>query len=376
MSLRIRRGTDAQRSGITFDMGEIVWTTDGQQLWVGDGLTQGGSPVVGPNVVGYGLSYDATTRRIEVAGLSADDITNGVNNKFFATELAQDAAASLFVTGTHSNISFVYDDELGKINATVALDGIGLTDIVADTTPQLGGNLDLNGRSIGNIGEESDEPTIGNINITGDVAAVNLSANAATVDTLNIGNTTVDQTNSLTVSGLTNLFTFSRTGLDLTSNTSDTFGGLRIFGTSISGTETSSSINVLTSRGTVETPAIVEDDDALAVYSASAHNGIEYVEAGGFGFFIDGAPTIGASSVPSRFLVAVSDGIGPVGTSAMILSSQGVLSAPVMQPGSYTSTQRDALTPAVGMMIYNTTLNKFQGYQNTGGTTLEWVDLS
>jgi hypothetical protein len=376
MSLRIRRGTDAQRSGITFDMGEIVWTTDGQQLWVGDGLTQGGSPVVGPNVVGYGLSYDATTRRIEVAGLSADDITNGVNNKFFATELAQDAAASLFITGTHSNISFVYDDELGKINATVALDGVGLTDIVADTTPQLGGNLDLNGRSIGNIGEESDEPTIGNINITGDIAAVNLSANTATVDTINVGNTTVDQNNSLTVSGLTNLFTLTRTGLDLTSNTSDTFGGLRIFGSSISGTETSSSINVLTSRGTVETPTIVEDGDALAVYSASAHNGTDYVEAGGFGFFIDGTPTPGAASAPSRFLVAVSDGVNGVGSSAMILSSQGVLSAPVMQPGSYTSTQRDALTPVVGMMIYNTTLNKFQGYQNTGGTTLEWVDLS
>ncbi len=376
MSLRIRRGTDAQRSGITFDMGEIVWTTDGQQLWVGDGLTQGGSPVVGANVAGYGLAYDATTRRLEVAGLSADDITNGVNNKFFATELAQDAAASLFVTGTHSNISFVYDDALGKINATVALDGIGLTDIVADTTPQLGGNLDLNGRSIGNIGEESDEPTIGNINITGDIAAVNLSANTATVDTLNIGNTTVDQTNFLTVSGLTNLFTFSRTGLDLTSNTSDTFGGLRIFGNSVSGTETSSSINVFTSRGTVGTPAIVEDGDALAVYSASSHNGIEYVEAGGFGFFVDGTPTTGGVSAPSRFLVAVSDGVGEVGTSAMILSSKGVLSAPIMQPGSYTTTQRNALTPAVGMMIYNTTLNKFQGYQNSGGTVLEWVDLS
>jgi hypothetical protein len=141
-------------------MGEIVWTTDGQQLWVGDGLTQGGSPVVGPNVVGYGLAYDATTRRIEVAGLSADDITNGVNNKFFATELAQDAAASLFVNGTHANISFVYDDALGKINATVALDGIGLTDIVADTTPQLGGNLDLNSFDITGIGD---------IDITGDI---------------------------------------------------------------------------------------------------------------------------------------------------------------------------------------------------------------
>jgi hypothetical protein len=149
-------------------MGEIVWTTDGQQLWVGDGLTQGGSPVVGANVAGFGLAYDPTTRRLEVAGLSADDITNGVNNKFFATELAQDAAASLFVNGTHSNISFIYDDELGKINATVALDGIGLTEIVSDTTPQLGGNLDLNSFDITGPGD---------INIVGDITFIGVLSN-------------------------------------------------------------------------------------------------------------------------------------------------------------------------------------------------------
>jgi hypothetical protein len=45
--------------------------------------------------------------------------------------------------------------------------------------------------------------------------------------------------------------------------------------------------------------------------------------------------------------------------------------------GTFTSTERDAIpTPAVGMMIYNSTTNKFQGYQNSGGTTPEWVDLS
>jgi hypothetical protein len=31
-------------------------------------------------------------------------------------------------------------------------------------------------------------------------------------------------------------------------------------------------------------------------------------------------------------------------------------------------------TPVVGMIVYNTTANKFQGYQ--GGTTPQWVDLS
>jgi hypothetical protein len=47
-----------------------------------------------------------------------------------------------------------------------------------------------------------------------------------------------------------------------------------------------------------------------------------------------------------------------------------------VQFGSYTDTDRNALTPAYGMVIYNTTSNVFQGYQNTSGTTPEWVNLS
>ena len=69
MALRIRRGTDAQRTGKTFEMGEIVYTTDSQQMWVGDGSTQGGIPVVGSNVAGYGLTYNNISHKIQVAGL-------------------------------------------------------------------------------------------------------------------------------------------------------------------------------------------------------------------------------------------------------------------------------------------------------------------
>ena len=163
MSLRIRRGTEAQRTYPTFDSGELIFTTDTKQLWIGDGVTPGGSPIVGSNITGYGLTFNASSKRIEVAGLTADDISDGVNNKFFSTDLAQDATAALFAAGTHTNISFQYDDTLNKINATVTLDGIGLTDIVADTSPQLGGDLDLN---------SSDITGAGNINITGDITGV------------------------------------------------------------------------------------------------------------------------------------------------------------------------------------------------------------
>jgi len=42
MPLQLRRGTDAQRTGVTFASGEPVWTTDTNKLYVGDGVTPGG----------------------------------------------------------------------------------------------------------------------------------------------------------------------------------------------------------------------------------------------------------------------------------------------------------------------------------------------
>ena len=47
MTLRLRRGTDAERLAITPEAGEPVWTTDMNQLWVGDGTTAGGQEVGG-----------------------------------------------------------------------------------------------------------------------------------------------------------------------------------------------------------------------------------------------------------------------------------------------------------------------------------------
>jgi hypothetical protein len=45
-------------------------------------------------------------------------------------------------------------------------------------------------------------------------------------------------------------------------------------------------------------------------------------------------------------------------------------------PVIYTQTQLDNLTPQFGMLIYNSTTGKFQGYvADTGDSTAGWVDL-
>lgn len=79
MALQIRRGTEAERLTITPLQGELLYTTDSKQLFLGDGTTIGGVSI---------------------------------------SEQAQDAIASL-VSGSHTGIYFTYDDTANTLTATV-----------------------------------------------------------------------------------------------------------------------------------------------------------------------------------------------------------------------------------------------------------------
>ena len=81
-------------------------------------------------------------------------------------------AVGAFVGDTVELISY-------NTTATGSGGGSGISDIVQDTTPQLGGNLDLNSKNITGTG---------NISITGDVTATNFSGNGASLTALNGSN--------------------------------------------------------------------------------------------------------------------------------------------------------------------------------------------
>lgn len=79
----------------------------------------------------------------ELSG-DSDDITEGTTNLFFTNERVDDRVDSLLTAGT--NITLTYDDTANTL--TIASTDTGITDVVDDTTPQLGGDLDVNGNSI------------------------------------------------------------------------------------------------------------------------------------------------------------------------------------------------------------------------------------
>lgn len=90
MPLQIRRGSTAQRLGITPLPGELIYDTTTGQIYVGDGTTAGG----------------ATT-----TGISLED--------------ARDAAAAIFTSGVHSGITFAWNDTLDRMDATVTVAATG-----------------------------------------------------------------------------------------------------------------------------------------------------------------------------------------------------------------------------------------------------------
>ena len=66
-------------------------------------------------------------------------------------EQVQDIVGGMVSGNTETNITVTYDDNNGKLNFS-ASGGGGISNVVEDTTPQLGGNLDLNSKDITGTG--------------------------------------------------------------------------------------------------------------------------------------------------------------------------------------------------------------------------------
>jgi hypothetical protein len=127
MALQIRRGLNGDRASSTIAVGEIVWTTDRKQLYVGDG-TPGGVNIlesyVGP---GTGLSYDGTTGKFSVdAGnfdLTTDDVAEGAN-KYYVANTAKDDIGAMLQNGTNTGITITYNDVSHTITCTVSSEAV------------------------------------------------------------------------------------------------------------------------------------------------------------------------------------------------------------------------------------------------------------
>ena len=152
--LKLRRGTTSQHSSFTGAEGEVTIDTNKDVPVVHDGSTAGGHPVAAE----------------DMSNVSSASITGRLGTGSIATAKIADQAVTLakLEHGTSSNNGKFLRANNG---ADPTFETVN-TDLVGDTSPQLGGNLDLNSNDINGTG---------NISVSG-----NISGNAVTVNNNNL----------------------------------------------------------------------------------------------------------------------------------------------------------------------------------------------
>lgn len=120
----VKRGTDANRRGVTFAEGEIAYTTDDKNLWIGDGATAGGLPAGAPNVCV--VMYNTAEQDINSA---ATDNLVEFNLHSPAIGVATSGTAEDITHSTSSNKHLITINVAGtyEMSANVSVDATGST---------------------------------------------------------------------------------------------------------------------------------------------------------------------------------------------------------------------------------------------------------
>ena len=356
MPLQIRRGTNAERTAMTQALaaGELLYVTDTQRIYVGNGSTLGG---------------------IAVTGYTDGD--------------AKDAAAGIFTSGSHTGISFTYDTALNTMSATVdlssfmgsitatSLKGSVFADdssIMVDAVDQRiyasgGFTGNLTGNVTGNLTGNVSGSVTGNVvgNLTGNVTG-NVTGNLTGYHTGDMTGSVFADDSTIMVDGITHSIT--ATG-GLTANniysdnvySSDAGDGFSVIG------KLENSLTINQYDGTRDAPTAIAPGTAVGSVTIKGYNGSVYTFAGALSVAWDATANTSTEYPDSTVsIVAGNNSSSPV---AATLNKSGTFAAPILKVGSYDNTGESAITGAIGMIIYNTSTNKFRGYSNTG-----WVDLS
>jgi hypothetical protein len=116
--IQIRRGVEAQRALVTPDSGELLFTTDNKQLFVGDGATAGG------HLVG-GISGGAYVQKIcgtQTIASGADSVT--VSGLGLASVPGQVLVTVRKATGGLNLFATVRDDSITTDGFAADLSGV------------------------------------------------------------------------------------------------------------------------------------------------------------------------------------------------------------------------------------------------------------
>ena len=370
MALQIRRGTDAQRQGITPLAGELIFTTDTKKLFVGDGSTVGGVQVDTTLSSQYlsvpsNITPDASnTRDLGTPSAAWRTVhTNGIvaTGEIEAASFTGNVVSNSSTVVVNANAGTVTANLTGNVQGNVTGDTVG-----THTGPVTG---DVKGSLFGSdsslrIDGDSDYITNGVLAFDGSVVQLQSG------DKVTFGTTT------------------SANGVGIKINSTDHANNMAIeVYSDASNNSTLNSMEAFASRGTIVTPTVVNPDDGIFGHNFYGYDGSAYRLSSFIHASVDPNATVASGAVPGQLLFATTPDNGST-LKYMTINKDGNLGINVSNPskklevngngefasevllGRMAQTAINALTAANGMIVYNTTTNKFQGYE--GGA---WSNL-
>jgi hypothetical protein len=95
-TIKIKRGSDSRRQNYVLQEGELLWTPDLKELWIGDGMTSGGLKIT----AGIGNSFIPNSEKAQAGGVATLDI----NGKISSNQLPAIAITDVFTANTDAEM--------------------------------------------------------------------------------------------------------------------------------------------------------------------------------------------------------------------------------------------------------------------------------
>mgnify|MGYP001213876135 FL=1 len=341
---------------------------------------------------------DTSTSTIKNMTIQAGDGTSAYNptTKLFNGDLIGNFQGDIFDT----NLRKVFDKTTGQWLGDIQGDIFSSTDDSTKLLDSFNGSFNgtVNGKLVGTMngsvfGEDSSLLVDGiNSKITGQVStqlgvlAGNIKLTSATSKNImfleqnsesNVLTITTENTAGTLVLGRNSqIGGASDTGADRTFgvyNDAVTQGTTTIRTFHASDAGYGNTYGALRARGTKAAPTAVQSGDQLGAYAAAGYNGTAYRASGGIRFLASAAPE--ANRIPTNIELynSASNGDQTVVLQIAQTDSVATFSGAIQLKVVADDTARSAAVtaPAAGMIIFNSTGTKFQGY-----TGAAWVDLN
>ena len=315
MSLKIRRGTNAERLTITPVEGELIYTTDTKNLYIGDGIIAGGKFITGPGYTGSaGTGY---------TGSSGVGYTGSAS-----TAVGYTGSSGVGYTGS---VGFGYTGSAGLQGGTLVSNLNTSTFNITN-----GSNLTINGND-------------------SSVSALSLKS----INNLEFSSNAIISGTSVNINIPTTFYT-----------NSTNFSSNWVSFYSTNNTATSPSVSIGRNRGSISSiqPLQLNDQIGKISFGTLESNGALTISSQILST-IDN--TISTGIVPSKIVISTANSSGVLIDSIKINSSQVEMTVPLVVPTYADNTARDTgiTAPIKGMIIVVGTA--FYGYNGTS-----WVQLN